>query len=68
MSEIDVRRSGIESSDVDPSPSISEVGVTKEEVDRIGSVVMDAAEFSNVLRNVIINVKRFGVIYKKWKE
>ncbi|GMP79866.1 hypothetical protein CsSME_00035212 [Camellia sinensis var. sinensis] len=47
---------GDESSDVDPGPSISEVGVSKEEVDRRGSVVMDAAEFSNVLRNVIINL------------
>lgn len=61
LSEIDVRRGGDESSDVDPGPSISEVGVSKEEVDRRGSVVMDAAEFSNVLRNVIISVKNSDV-------
>ena len=59
--EIDVRRGGDDTSDVDRSPSISEVGVSKEEVDRRGSVVMDAAEFSNVLRNVIINVKNSDV-------
>ncbi|GMP90283.1 hypothetical protein CsSME_00041485 [Camellia sinensis var. sinensis] len=59
LSEIDVRRGGDDTSDVDPGPSISEVG--KEEVDRRGSVVMDAAEFSNVLRNVIISVKNSDV-------
>ncbi|GMQ03618.1 hypothetical protein CsSME_00049363 [Camellia sinensis var. sinensis] len=45
-----------DTSDVVPGPSISEVGVSKEEVDRRGSVVMDTAEFFNVLRNVIINL------------
>ena len=61
LSEMDVRRGGDDTSDVDPGPSISEVGVSKEEVDRRGSVVMDPAEFSNVLRNVIINVKNSDV-------
>ncbi|THG12217.1 hypothetical protein TEA_011835 [Camellia sinensis var. sinensis] len=61
LSEIDVRRGGDDTSDVDPGPLISEVGVSKEEVDRRGSVVMDAAEFSNVLRNVIISVKNSDV-------
>ncbi|THG23502.1 hypothetical protein TEA_026351 [Camellia sinensis var. sinensis] len=61
LSEIDVRRGGDDTSDVDPGPSISEVGVSKEEVDRRGSVVMDAVEFSNVLRNLIISVKNSDV-------
>ncbi|GMP65749.1 hypothetical protein CsSME_00026419 [Camellia sinensis var. sinensis] len=42
---------GDDTSDVDHGPPISEVSVSKEEVDRRGSVVMDTAEFSNVLRN-----------------
>ena len=55
--EIDVRRGGDDTSDVDPGPSISEVGVSKEEVNRRGSVVMDPTKFFDVLRNVIISVK-----------
>ncbi|GMQ01789.1 hypothetical protein CsSME_00048304 [Camellia sinensis var. sinensis] len=54
-------RGGDGASDVDPGPSISEVGVIKKEVDRRGSVVMDPAEFSDVLQNVIINVKNSDV-------
>ncbi|GMP70470.1 hypothetical protein CsSME_00029312 [Camellia sinensis var. sinensis] len=61
LSEIDVRRDGDDTSDVDPGLSISEVGVSKKEIDRKGIVVMDSAEFSNVLRNVIISVKNSDV-------
>lgn len=36
----------------------SEVGARRDEVDRRGSVVMDPQEFSDVLRNVIMSVKK----------
>ncbi|CAL5406488.1 unnamed protein product [Camellia sinensis] len=59
--EIDVHRGGDDTSDVDPAPSILNVSVSKEEVDRRGSIFVDPAEFSNVLRNVIISVKNSDV-------
>ena len=34
LSDIDVRRGGDDTIDVDPGPSISEIGVSKEDVDR----------------------------------
>ncbi|THG05431.1 hypothetical protein TEA_011825 [Camellia sinensis var. sinensis] len=58
----DWTRSGDGANDVDPGPSISEVGATrKDEVDRRGSVVLDPAEFYDILRNIIINIKNNDV-------
>lgn len=58
VSEADVRRGGVSFTELDPGPSVSEVGARRDEVDRRGSVVMDPQEFSDVLRNVIMSVKK----------
>ena len=58
VSKFDLRRRGVNLTELDPGPSVSEVGVKREEFDRKGSVVMDPQELSEVLRNVIISVKK----------
>jgi hypothetical protein len=58
VSEIEVRRGGIGIMELDPGPSVSEVGERRNVVDKKGSVVMDPHEFSDVLRNVIMSVKQ----------
>ncbi|THF97579.1 hypothetical protein TEA_023606 [Camellia sinensis var. sinensis] len=59
LSEIDVRKAGDGASDVDPGPSILKVGVArKDEIDKRWSIVMDNPKFSDVLRNVIMRVKK----------
>ena len=60
VSEIELRRTNAESSDIDPGPSVSEVEFKKDDGHRRGTVVMDAQEFSDVLRNVIISVQKDG--------
>ena len=57
LSEFDLHRGGVSLRELDPGPSVSEVGVKREEVEKRGSVVMDPQELSDVLRNVIISVK-----------
>ncbi|KAF5957988.1 hypothetical protein HYC85_005213 [Camellia sinensis] len=66
LPEIDVRIGGDGSSDVDPSLSISEIGVRKEEVDQRGSVVKDPVEFSDVLLNVIMRVTKDVSLLSRW--
>lgn len=48
--DVDMRKCD---SEIDPGPSVSEVGLRRDNSDKKGSVVMDAQEFSDVLRNVI---------------
>ena len=58
LSEIDVCRGGDDANDVDPGLSILEVGASrKDKVNQRGSVVMDPAEFVDILWNVIMSVK-----------
>ena len=57
LSEFDLHRGGVSLREFDPGPSVSEVGVKRDEVEKRGSVVMDLQEFSDVLRHVIISVK-----------
>ncbi|KAL6988065.1 hypothetical protein U1Q18_052582 [Sarracenia purpurea var. burkii] len=58
LSEVDVLRGGEQQAVIDPGPSVSEVGVSRNEVERRGSIIMDPDEFSNVLRNVITSVRK----------
>ena len=57
LSEFDLHKGGVRLRELDPGPSVSEVGVKRDGVEKRGSVIMDPQEFSDVLRHVIISVK-----------